>query len=315
MSSTDVPKSTISGAKPISSGDTKTATTPINSPAKPITATSTNNSSAKTVASGVTKAATTIQAKIESLAGAGKTGDTKPIPATNYSRAKSIALSAVQAESNLTKINPQKISGNVSIFNKVFVLFMAIIIIAVSSSGYYIKKHCTDKNININSSMIEFFMGFGTGLIFYIFFDMLKILSIPIIIILGLFLSVIGSIYVNIYTKMDTKCTENSMITELSIGILGCGIGIITFALLYTALNFVKNPLTRIRFVALITSVFLIIIPSIIINMTNKCTDYDESVNKDTVKSVKISQIVSLVLSILLFVGICISFYFIPPIP
>ena len=211
--------------------------------------------------------------------------------------------------------NTKKVSGTVSILNKIVILFMAIIIIAVSSSGYYIKKHCTDKNININSSMIEFFMGFGTGLIFYIVFDMLKIVSIPIIVILGLFLSVIGSIYVNIYSKMDTKCTEDSMITELSIGILGCGIGIIMFALLYTVLNFVENPITKTRVVALITSIFLIIIPSIIINMTNKCSNYDDSVNENTVKSVKISQIVSLVLSILVFVGICISFIYIAPTP
>ena len=209
--------------------------------------------------------------------------------------------------------NTQKVSGTVSILNKIVILFMAIIIIAVSSSGYYIKKHCTDKNININSSMIEFFMGFGTGLIFYIVFDILKIVSIPIIVILGLFLSVIGSIYVNIYSKMDSKCTEDSMITELSIGILGCGIGIIMFALLYSVLNFVKNPITKSRVVALITSIFLIIIPSIIINMTNKCSNYDDSVNENTVKSIKIAQIVSLVLSILVFIGICISFIYIAP--
>jgi len=252
----------------------------------------------------------TIASKLSTTADTGSTTADK-----GATIASKISTSGIITESNLKKINTQKISGNISILNKVFILFMAIIIIAVSSSGYYIKKHCTDKNININSSMIEFFMGFGTGLIFYIIFDILKIVSIPIILILGLFLSVVGSMYVNIYSKMDTKCTEDSMISELSIGILGCGIGIIMFALLYTALNVVKNPLTRIRFVALITSIFLIIIPSIIINMTNKCTDYDESVNIDTIKSIKISQIVSLILSILLFVGICISFYFIPPIP
>lgn len=204
--------------------------------------------------------------------------------------------------------------GEGSFFNKTFILVLSVIIIAISSSGYYIKKHCTDKNININSSMVEFFMGFGTGLLFYVVFDILKIVSVPIIVIFGLFLSIIGSMYVNIYNKMDTKCTENSMAPELSIGILGCGIGIISFALLYNALNFVKEPLTRIRILALIITIFLIIIPSIIINMTNKCSQYDQSVNTNNINVLKTSQIVTLVLSLLGFVGICISFYFIPPI-
>jgi len=217
----------------------------------------------------------------------------------------------------MNKINNMKgtvTGGKVSILNKLFIVLLGIIIIAVSSSGYYVKKHCGDKNITINSSMVEFFMGFGTGLLFYVIFDTLKIVSVPIIIILGLFLSVIGGMYINIYNRMNTECTENSMAPELSIGILGCGIGIITFALLYTILNFLKNPVTRIRIVALITCTFLIIIPSIIINMINKCSAYDDSVDQKTISSHKTAQIVSLVLSLLAFVGICVSFYFIPPV-
>lgn len=213
----------------------------------------------------------------------------------------------------ITNMKDNVLGGKVFILNKLFILLLSIIIIAVSSSGYYVKKHCTDKNIAINSSMVEFFMGFGTGILFYAFFDMIKIVSIPIIVIFGLFLCVIGGMYINIYNKMNTECTENSMAPELSIGILGCGIGIITFALLYNGLNFVKNPLTRIRVVALITCVFLIIIPSIIINMTNKCSQYEDSVDQKTISSHKTGQIVSLVLSLLALVGICVSFYFVPP--
>ena len=204
--------------------------------------------------------------------------------------------------------------GDVSIINKMFILVLGLIIIAVSSAGYYTKKHCTDKNIGINSRMIEFFMGFGVGLIFYIICDLLKIVSVPIIIILGLFLSVIGSVFINVYGKMKSECIDNSMGPELSTGLLGCGIGIITFALIYNGLNFIKDPFTKIRIIALITSIFLIVIPSIIINMINKCDNYDPDTKMEKIKSRKSIQIFSLVLSILVFIGICVSFYFIPPI-
>ena len=213
----------------------------------------------------------------------------------------------------ITNMKDNVLGSKVSILNKLFILLLSILIIVLSSSGYYVKKHCTDKNIAINSIMVEFFMGFGTGLLFYAIFDMIKIVSVPIIVIFGLFLCVIGGMYINIYNKMNTECTENSMAPEISIGILGCGVGIISFALLYNGLNFVKNPLTRIRVVALITCVFLIIIPSIIINMTNKCSQYEDSVDQKTISSHKTGQIVSLVLSLLTLVGICVSFYFIPP--
>jgi hypothetical protein len=201
-----------------------------------------------------------------------------------------------------------EIDSRGSILNKLFLLFLGIIIIAVSSSGYYVKKHCTDPSIKINSTIVEFFMGFGTGLIFYIVFDILKIVSDPIIVIFGLFLSVIGSIYINVYNKMGPECTENTIGPELSIGILGCGIGIITFALLYTVLNFLKNPIIKMQIISLITTIFLIIIPSIIINMTNKCSQYDDNVDQKTLSSLKTGQIITLVIGLLIFVGICISF-------
>ena len=206
-------------------------------------------------------------------------------------------------------------SGKSYIANKIFLLFLGIIIIVISSSGYYTKKHCLENTkIAINSRMVEFFMGFGTGLIFYILCDLLKIVSVPIIIILGIFLSIVGSVYSNLFDKMKPECLDNTMGFELSMGLLGCGIGIITFALLYKALIFIKNPLTKIRIISLITSIFIIIIPSIIINMINKCDNYDTETDMEEIKTRKTTQIVILVLSILVFIGICVSFYFLPPI-
>ena len=101
--------------------------------------------------------------------------------------------------SPLPKIPSIGIGGG-TIIDKILIIVLAILIIIISSSGYYVKKYSKEESIGINSSMIQFFMGFGTGLIFYIVFNLLKILSTPNIIILGLFLSVIGEAYMLIFT-------------------------------------------------------------------------------------------------------------------
>jgi H+/Cl- antiporter ClcA len=205
--------------------------------------------------------------------------------------------------------------GKGTIIDKLVIIVLAILIIIISSSGYYVKKYCKEESISINSNMIQFFMGFGTGLLFYIIFDLLKIVSVPIIIILGLFLSVIGSIYVNIYSKMSKECKKDTIGPELSFGMLGCGIGILTFVILYNSLSFIKIQSLKWRIIGIIFTIFLIVIPSIIINMINKCGDnYENDADKSKIGSIKTAQIVSLVLSILIIIAIGVSFYFYPPV-
>jgi len=225
-------------------------------------------------------------------------------------------------DSNITETLGSKVSpfgkigvGGGTIIDKLVIAVLAILIIIISSTGYYVKKYCKEESISINSSMIQFFMGFGTGLLFYLIFNVLKIVSVPIIIILGLFLSVIGSIYVNIYSKMTTECKKDTIGPELSFGMLGCGIGILTFVILYNGLGFIKIESLKWRIIGIIFTIFLIVIPSIIINMINKCGDnYENDVDKNKISSIKTAQIVSLVLSILIFIAIGVSFYFYPPV-
>lgn len=205
--------------------------------------------------------------------------------------------------------------GKGTILVKLFIAVLAILIIVISSSGYYVKKYCKEESIGINVNMIQFFMGFGTGLLFYLIFDVLKIIKVPIIIILGLFLSVLGGIYVNIYSKMSTECKKDTIGPELSFGMLGCGIGILTFVIMYNGLSFIPSKTLKWRIMAIIFTVFLIVIPSIIINMVNKCGDnYENNSDKSKISSIKTGQIVSLVLSIITIIAICVSFYFYPPV-
>ena len=201
--------------------------------------------------------------------------------------------------------------GKGTIFLKLVIAVLAILIIVISYSGYYVKKYCKEESIDNNSNMIQFFIGFGTGLLFYLIFDVLKIIKVPIIIILGLFLSILGSIYVNIYSKTSKECKKDTIGPELSFGMLGCGIGILTFVIMYNGLNFIPNQTLKWKIMALIFTVFLVIIPSIIINMVNKCGDnYEKNVDKSKINSIKTGQIVSLVISTLIFIAICASFYF-----
>lgn len=238
---------------------------------------------------------------------------TKMIP--NIASADSSITDTLNTKGSSFSKLPNVSVGKGSIINKLVIIVLAILIIIISSSGYYVKKYCKEESISINSSMIQFFMGFGTGLIFYVIFDLLKIISVPIIIILGLFLSIIGSIYVNIYSKMSKECKKDTVGPELSFGMLGCGIGIITFVILYNSLRFITIQSLKWRIIALIFTIFLIVIPSIIINMVNKCGDnYENDVDKNKISSVKKGQIASLVLSILIFIAICVSFYFYPPV-
>ena len=232
-----------------------------------------------------------------------------------------IAQSVPNVSSNITDTLNKKGSGfsigveKGTILVKLVIAVLAILIIVISSSGYYVKKFCKEESIGININIIQFFMGFGTGLLFYLIFDVLKIIKVPIIIILGLFLSVLGGIYVNIYSKMSIECKKETIGPELSFGMLGCGIGILTFLIMYNGLSFIQIKTLKWRIMALIFTVFLIVIPSIITNMVNKCGDnYEKNVDKSKISSIKTGQIVSLVLSIIFFIAICVSFYFYPPV-
>ena len=114
---------------------------------------------------------------------------------------------------------------------------------------------------------------------------------------------------------MTKECKKDTLGSELSFGLLGCGIGILTFVILYNGLGFIKIVSLKWRIMALIFAIFLIVIPSIIINMINKCGDnYENDVDKNKISSIKTGQIVSLVISIIVFIAICVSFYFIPPV-
>ena len=96
-------------------------------------------------------------------------------------------------------------------------------------------------------------------------------------------------------------------------GLLWSGIGIITFAILYALLRkFTHSGDLKYRIIALVISIILIIIPSVNINMINKCDNYETDTDKHRIERDKTGQIIGLVIGVLLFLGICISFKAIP---
>jgi hypothetical protein len=135
-----------------------------------------------------------------------------------------------------------------------------------------------------------------------------------VILLISLFLSVYGGILVYSVNHLSVGC-ESNLLRELSMGLLGCGIGMLYYALLNIMMSVVKNPLTKGRFVALFSAIFLIIIPSVVFNMRQKCKN--ESTWVDSIKDKNISgiNIAGFVIGSLITLGILISFAYIPPTP
>jgi len=85
--------------------------------------------------------------------------------------------------------------------------------------------------------------------------------------------------------------------------------------LLNIMMSVVKNPLTKGRFVALFSAIFLIIIPSVIFNMRQKCKNESTWVDSTKDKNISGANIAGFVIGSLITLGILISFWYIPPTP
>ena len=223
-----------------------------------------------------------------------------------------INTSVSNMKSSVSNMGAKFKSG--SMINKVIIVIIAVFIILMAAGGVVIKKNCSLESADINKKIIEFFMGFGSGMLIYAILDVFNIASLPVILLLSLFLCVYGSILVYSVNHLGDGCKSN-LLRELSMGLLGCGIGMLYYALLNIMMSVVKNPLTKGRFVALFSAIFLIIIPSVIFNMRQKCKN--ESIWVDSTKDKKISgaNIAGFVIGSLITLGILISFWYIPPTP
>ena len=223
-----------------------------------------------------------------------------------------INTSVSNMKSSVSNMGAKFKSG--SMINKVIIVIIAVFIILMAAGGVVIKKNCSLESADINKKIIEFFMGFGSGMLIYAILDIFNIASLPVILLLSLFLSVYGSILVYSVDHLGDGCKSN-LLRELSMGLLGCGIGMLYYALLNIMMSVVKNPLTKGRLIALFSAIFLIIIPSVIFNMRQKCKN--ESIWVDSTKDKNISgaNIAGFVIGSLITLGILISFWYIPPTP
>ena len=232
------------------------------------------------------------------------------------------ADTAKSVDSNITGIksgimsNMSNMSGKLksgSIINKIMIIAIAVFIIVMAVGGIVIKKNCSVESANINKKIIEFFTGFGSGMLIYAILDILNIASIPVIMLLSLFLSIYGSILVYSVNHLGANCEKTDLIRELSMGLLGAGIGMLYVALLNVMMTLIKNPLTKGRLIALMSSIFLIIIPSVILNFRQKCKDQSMWVDATKDKNITTGSAVGLTIGSLITIGILISFYYIPP--
>jgi hypothetical protein len=224
----------------------------------------------------------------------------------------SVNTSVSNMKSSVSNMATKFKSG--SMINKIIIVIIAVFIILMAIGGVVIKKNCSLESADINKKIIEFFMGFGSGMLIYAILDVFNIASLPVILLLSLFLSVYGGILVYSVNHLGDGC-QNNLLRELSMGLLGCGIGMLYYALLNIMMSVVKNPLTKGRFVALFSAIFLIIIPSVIFNMRQKCKNESTWVDSTKDKNISGANIAGFVIGSLITLGILISFWYIPPKP
>ena len=223
-----------------------------------------------------------------------------------------INTSVSNMKSSVSNMGAKFKSG--SMINKVIIVIIAVFIILMATGGVVIKNNCSLESADINKKIIEFFMGFGSGMLIYAILDIFNIASLPVILLLSLFLSVYGSILVYSVDHLGDGCKSN-LLRELSMGLLGCGIGMLYYALLNIMMSVVKNPLTKGRLIALFTAIFLIIIPSVVFNMRQKCKNESTWVDSTKDKQISGANIAGFVIGSLITLGILISFRYIPPTP
>jgi len=205
-------------------------------------------------------------------------------------------------------------SSHVSSFKKsnfimTFVLIViAIIIIITSSLGYSINKKCTSVN-ELPLKLNKMNMGIGVGVILNIILRDLHFIGFTnfSIILLAVFLISIGSVFVNVETRVTDSCKDEldkSIFTDIAFGLIGVGIGIIISAV---ANMFKIEGINLTRILVIIFSIIGIYASSIVINLANSCSGSSSSVSSE-----KNLSIVMLVIEILAVLGTGASFYFIP---
>ena len=192
-------------------------------------------------------------------------------------------------------------------FIMTFILIViSIIIIITSSLGYSINKKCTSVN-ELPNKLNKMSMGIGVGIILNIILRDLHFIGFTnfSIALLSVFLISIGSVLVNVETRVTDSCQnelEKSFFTDIAYGLIGVGIGIVISVIL----NMINiKGINSARILAIIFSLIGIFVASLNINMANSCTG-------NSIHSEKNIAIVMLVIEILVILGTGASFYFMP---
>ena len=192
-------------------------------------------------------------------------------------------------------------------FIMTFILIViSIIIIITSSLGYSINKKCTSVN-ELSNKLNKMNMGIGVGVILNIILRDLHFIGFTnfSIALLAVFLVIIGSVLVNVETRVSDSCQDEldtSMFTDVAFGLIGVGMGIIISAV---ANMFKLEGINLARILVIVFSIVGIYASSIIINLANSCSG-------NSISSEKTSAIIMLVLEILALLGTGASFYFMP---
>ena len=236
------------------------------------------------------------------------TSSSPPLSSASSSKLKSSSPPLSSASSKLKSASPfHSATHKKSNFLMTFVLIViSIIIIITSSLGYSINKKCTSVN-ELPLKLNKMNMGIGVGVLLNIILRDLHFIGFTnfSIILLAIFLISIGSILVNVETRVTDSCQgelDKSFFTDVAFGLIGVGIGIIISAV---ANMFKLEGINLARILVIIFSIIGIYASSIIINLANSCSG-------NSISSEKTAAIIMLVIEILAVCGAGASFYFMP---
>lgn len=191
------------------------------------------------------------------------------------------------------------------------VFIIGILTIVVGSLSMQIYNDCppttSSSNIFANKLGTTFAIGFGIGIcLFALFHFLFKYTSNLPIILISLILIAIPSWNIHNIDNLKTNCSVANVDSQLDYALvmLGAGIGMM-LGMIMTVLP--MRALLKIRIFSVLLTMIMIVFSIIGINTYQKC-------DKPTKSKTPLTGLgVILGLSLLIFVGVLVSFYFVPP--
>lgn len=184
----------------------------------------------------------------------------------------------------------------------IVLLILGSMLIALGVLGLNVVKACPDTikaGLTVNHAIISFSLGMGVGIIAFLILNLVFSYSTRIpLILLSLLTVLVGSINVSYLNSNDLASLK-----VFNVALIGLGAGLfISFAFSLVG----GGVISSLRFLALFLSIAIIVFTSVIINTFNSCDKPEQAAASNN------WAIFLLVIAIIMFILVAVSFYFYP---